>query len=187
MTSCCNSDFVLYLLHILDNDFFLCIILLVSIQPSCQQSHLNYLTFFFTCLWNFSNSLWFTCFDAFMYIYIIIHFVCNIWCGYLAIHFTRHCHKINVFLDFWTCLLNWQTSTSFSIWKRFSSTAILYALLIIQYFYPVAYFNPHSLLQPLISSLEPWQILLKFCVYYMHWISLISYSCSIFKELQRAR
>lgn len=46
MTSCCNSDFVLYLLHILDNDFFLYIILLASIQPSYQQSHLNYLTFF---------------------------------------------------------------------------------------------------------------------------------------------
>lgn len=125
---------------------------------------------------------------CFLYYFFIIHFACkHIWCGYLAIQFTRHCHINNVFLDFCTCLLTWLTSNAFPICNKFPSITILYTLLLIQSFYPVAHFNPYSLPQPLISSLEPCQILLKIRAYYIHWIPLISYSSSIFKELQQAR
>lgn len=123
-----------------------------------------------------------------LFFFFINHFLCNhIWCGHLATQFTRHSHMNNVFVDFCTCLLTWLTSKPFPISKKFPSIAILYTLPLIQSFYPVAHFNPYSLPQPLISNFELCQILLKIWVYYIHWIPLISYSSSIFKELQQAR
>lgn len=186
---CCNSNFVFFfMLYILDNDVFPCLsFFLVNIWSNCQQSHLNYLTFFHLLVkiyvFTLIHFLW-----CFLYCFFIIHFACNhTWCGYLAIQFTGHCHINNVFLDFCTCLLTWMTSNPFPICKKFPSIAILYTLHLIQSFYPVAHFNPYSLPQPLISSLEPCQILLKIWLYYIHWIPLISYSSNIFKELQQAR
>lgn len=182
------------MLYILDNTVFPWLsssffFFLVSIWSSCQQSHLNYLTSFSLACENswihfdsFSVVLFILVFFSLITLHAIIYDV-----DFLATQFTRHCHMNNVFLDFCTCLLTWLTSNPFPISKKFPSTAILYTLHLIQSFYPVAHFNPYSLPQPLISSLEPWQILLKIWVYYIHWIPLISYSSSIFKELQQAR